>query len=104
MSNDEKIATMAVDSHTLPVESQSTSITTEPKRPWWYSVKEPGSAIQIVICAAVAIGIGMAVVSTVDEVPQAAIDILGIPGGLWLRALKAVGMLQGYTSSLSNKN
>jgi hypothetical protein len=62
------------------------------KRPWWYSIKEPGSATQIILAAILAIGIGMAVVSTTDEVPQAAIDIIGIPGSLWLRALKCVGM------------
>ncbi|RYP88472.1 hypothetical protein DL770_004636 [Monosporascus sp. CRB-9-2] len=60
------------------------------KRPWWHSVKEAGSAAQIIIAAIIAIAIGMAVVSTVEEVPQAAIDILGIPGNLWLRSLQAV--------------
>ena len=62
------------------------------KRPWWYSIKEPGSATQIIVAAILAIGIGMAVVSTTDDVPQAAIDIIGIPGSLWIRALKCVGM------------
>jgi Na+/H+-dicarboxylate symporter len=60
------------------------------KRPWWYSIKEPGSATQIIIAAILAIGIGMAVVATTDDVPQAAIDITNIPGNLWLRGLKCV--------------
>jgi Na+/H+-dicarboxylate symporter len=66
----------------------------EVKRTWYQSlvasVKEPGSATQIIIAAILAIAIGMPVVSTVEEVPQAAIDIISIPGGLWLRALKCI--------------
>lgn len=62
----------------------------KPDRKWWHSVKEPGSALQIIIAALIAIGIGLAVSLNVDEVPKAAIDILNIPGRLWLRALKAV--------------
>jgi hypothetical protein len=69
----------------------------EVKRTWYQSlvasVKEPGSATQIIIAAILAIAIGMPVVSTVEEVPQAAIDIISIPGGLWLRALKCIGRL-----------
>lgn len=61
------------------------------KRPWWHSVKEPGSALQIVIAAVIAIAIGLAVTGTVDEVPDAAPTLIEIPGVLWLRALKAVG-------------
>lgn len=61
------------------------------KRPWWASIKEPGSAFQIVLAALLAIAIGMTVTSTVDKVPDAARAILGIPGVLWLRSLRAVG-------------
>ncbi|KAH7313012.1 excitatory amino acid transporter 1 [Rhexocercosporidium sp. MPI-PUGE-AT-0058] len=60
------------------------------KRPWWASIKEPGSAFQIVIAALLAIAIGLTVTSTVDKVPDAARVILGIPGVLWLRSLRAV--------------
>ncbi|KAJ8518929.1 hypothetical protein ONZ45_g4060 [Pleurotus djamor] len=60
------------------------------KKPWWHSVKEPGSATQIVIAAVLAIAIGMAVTTTVDKVPEAATVLLAIPGRLWLRALRAV--------------
>ncbi|KAI9162850.1 Excitatory amino acid transporter [Paramyrothecium foliicola] len=60
------------------------------KRRWWHSIKEPGSALQIVSAAILAIAIGLAVVTTTDEVPQPAIDIIGIPGSLWLRGLKCV--------------
>ena len=57
----------------------------------WDETKQPGSAIQIILAAAVAIGIGLGVSSAVDEVPDAAVELVGIPGDLWLRALKAVG-------------
>ncbi|KAH7019392.1 Sodium:dicarboxylate symporter [Ilyonectria destructans] len=60
------------------------------KKPWWHSVKEPGSALQIILAALLAIAIGLAVSTQVDEVPPAARVILSIPGDLWLRALKAV--------------
>ena len=63
----------------------------QPKRPWWHSVKEPGSALQIVIAAAIAIGIGMAVNTTSYPVHEAAAPLVMIPGTLWLRSLKAVG-------------
>jgi hypothetical protein len=59
---------------------------------WFRPFFEPGSAVQIICAAALAIVIGMVVNVTVDEVPPAAIAILGIPGRLWLRALQAVGM------------
>lgn len=59
-------------------------------RKTWQQLLEPGSALQIVIAAAVAIGIGLAVSSTVDDIPRPASVILAIPGQLWLRALKAV--------------
>ena len=52
----------------------------------------PGSVWQIIIAALLAIAIGLAVTTTVDEVPAAAITILAIPGNLWLRALRAVGV------------
>jgi hypothetical protein len=62
----------------------------EPKKPWWTPVVTAGSAVQIVIAAALAIGIGMAVNTTVDDIPSAATTIIAIPGNLWLRSLKAV--------------
>lgn len=62
----------------------------ETKKPWWNSVRVAGSATQIVIAAALAIAIGMAVTTTVDDIPKEASTILAIPGRLWLRALKAV--------------
>jgi UDP-N-acetylmuramyl pentapeptide synthase len=58
---------------------------------WWRIFLEPGSAVQIVGAALVAVAIGMAVNATVEEVPAAAVAIVGIPGRLWLRALQAVG-------------
>lgn len=58
---------------------------------WWRCFFEPGSAPQIIVAAVIAIAIGMAVNVTVDEVPEAAVALVGIPGNLWLRALQAVG-------------
>lgn len=78
--------------------SQSSEQETSTKVPQrWHQklyreVKTPGSALQIVLAAAVAIAIGMAVTATVDEIPEAAPTILEIPGMLWLRALRATGM------------
>ncbi|PSN59288.1 glutamate transporter [Corynespora cassiicola Philippines] len=62
------------------------------RKTFWERVKEPGSVWQILIAAILAIGIGMAVTSTVDEVPEACVVLLQIPGDLWLRALKCVVM------------
>ncbi|GIZ36937.1 hypothetical protein CKM354_000040200 [Cercospora kikuchii] len=53
------------------------------------NLKTPGSAIQIVLAALVAVGIGLAVSFTVDDIPEAAPVVLQIPGTLWLRALRA---------------
>lgn len=58
---------------------------------WWHPIKQPGSAAQIVVAAVLAIAIGLAVTSTVDEVPVAATAILEIPGVIWLRGLQAIG-------------
>lgn len=60
------------------------------RKPWWHPIKEPGSAVQIVIAAAVALGTGLGV-SAATEVPDAATTLLAIPGQLWLRALTCVG-------------
>lgn len=59
-------------------------------------VKEPGSAIQIIIAALIALAIGLPVAMTVDDVPDAATTILNIPGRMWLRALTAVGKLTPF--------
>src|SRR4051812_12843638 len=63
------------------------------KRPWWHGVKEPGHALQVIIAALLAIGIGMGVSAGVgaENIPEAAPVILNIPGDLWLRALQCVG-------------
>lgn len=63
----------------------------EVKKPWWYGFKEPGSALQIITAALLAIGIGIIVATQVEKVPDAARVIISIPGDLWLRSLKAVG-------------
>ena len=78
---------------------------TEPKRTFTQrfvaSLKQPGSAIQIIIAASVAIIIGLSISTTVTEIPEAVPVILEIPGDLWLRALQATSKLSlrrsGYT-------
>jgi hypothetical protein len=62
------------------------------KKTFWQRVKEPGSVWQIIIAALLAIAIGLIVTTQVESVPPAAIAITAIPGTLWLRALRAVGM------------
>ncbi|KAK5655215.1 hypothetical protein OQA88_6114 [Cercophora sp. LCS_1] len=64
--------------------------TPEPKKPWWNSVRVAGSATQIIIAAVLAIVIGIAVTYSVEKVPAPAAVLVGIPGRLWLRALRAV--------------
>jgi hypothetical protein len=71
------------------------------KRNWyqqlWDSLKTPGSAMQIITAALLAIAIGLAVSTTVSDIPEAVPVILEIPGSLWLRALRATGELdQNY--------
>lgn len=67
------------------------------KRNWyqqlWDSLKSPGSAMQIITAALIAIAIGLAVSTSVDNIPEAVPVILEIPGSLWLRALRATGEL-----------
>ncbi|KAG7136328.1 Excitatory amino acid transporter 2 like protein [Verticillium longisporum] len=80
------------DQPPLPQPSDTVSAEVEPvKKPWWHSVIEPGSATQIIIAASLAIGIGLGVSAAIgtDNIPPAAPVILGIPGTLWLRALRA---------------
>ncbi|KAM0710160.1 hypothetical protein Q7P35_002522 [Cladosporium inversicolor] len=55
----------------------------------WDSLKTPGSAMQIITAALLAIAIGLAVSTTVTDIPEAVPVILEIPGSLWLRALRA---------------
>jgi hypothetical protein len=62
------------------------------KRTLWQRIKEPGSVWQIIIAALAGIALGLIVTSTVDEIPEACIALLAVPGQLWLRALQAVGM------------
>ncbi|KAF1835609.1 Sodium:dicarboxylate symporter [Decorospora gaudefroyi] len=66
------------------------TVAVEEKKTFIQKVLTPGSVWQIIIAALLAIAIGLAVTTTVDEVPEAAIVLLAIPGNLWLRALRAV--------------
>lgn len=77
-----------VSLHTVQSETTDT-----PTPPWhkrlWTTFLTPGSALQIIVAAIIAVAIGIAVSATVDDIPEAAPAILEIPGSLWLRALKA---------------
>ncbi|KAJ4189402.1 hypothetical protein NW759_016784 [Fusarium solani] len=73
--------------------SQDVNITTSEEhvnKPWWHSIKEPGSALQIITAALLAIAVGLIISTQAPSVPAAARVIVSIPGDLWLRALKAV--------------
>lgn len=76
-------------------QSEAYPETSSQKKTWsqrlYVTLKEPGSALQIVIAAALAIIIGVSVSATTpaDQIPEAAPVILEIPGRLWLRALRA---------------
>ncbi|KAK1230154.1 hypothetical protein PQX77_006748 [Marasmius sp. AFHP31] len=68
------------------------------KQPWHRKllneVKKPGSAIQIIIAAVFAIALGLITKTQVEAagktIPTAALQLTGVVGQLWLRALKAV--------------
>ena len=74
------------------------------KRNWyqqlWDSLKTPGSAVQIIVAALIAFAIGLAVSTTVSDIPEAVPIILEIPGSLWLRALRATGKLELFSPSI----
>ncbi|CAH0055889.1 unnamed protein product [Clonostachys solani] len=61
------------------------------KKPWHKRWMEPGHVSQIIVAAVIALGIGLGVSAGVgsDNIPEAAIVVLEIPGRLWLRALQA---------------
>ncbi|KAF1943295.1 Sodium:dicarboxylate symporter [Clathrospora elynae] len=66
------------------------TVAVEEKKSFFQRVKEPDSVWQIIIAALLAIVIGLAVTTQVDEVLEAAIAILATPGNMWLHALRAV--------------
>lgn len=85
-----KVHTDIVNSVNYPSDSEDQNGRDPNRKKKWYAVfLEPGGAPQIIVAALLAIAIGMTVNATVDEVPTAAIEIVGIPGRLWLRALTA---------------
>jgi hypothetical protein len=63
----------------------------EERKNLWQKFKTPGSVLQIIAAALLAIAIGLIVTTQVESVPDAAVALLAIPGQLWLRALRAVG-------------
>ncbi|KAK8016844.1 excitatory amino acid transporter 3 [Apiospora rasikravindrae] len=78
----------ATDTTRVPSPSDLGAVRIE-KKPWWHSITVMGSTPQIIVAASLGIAIGVAVSTTVDQVPEACITILEIPGELWLRGLKA---------------
>lgn len=81
--------------------SQPSDLSPEPtvavvdKETFIQRVLKPGSVWQIIFAALLAIAIGLIVTTQVEEVPEPAIALTAIFGNLWLRALRAVGMLMG---------
>lgn len=63
----------------------------EQKKTLWQKFITPGSVLQIIAAALLAIAIGLIVTTRVSDIPDAAVALLAIPGQLWLRALRAVG-------------
>ena len=61
------------------------------KKTLWQKFTTPGSVLQIIAAALLAIAIGLIVTTQVSDIPDAAVALLAIPGQLWLRALRAVG-------------
>ncbi|KAH8176843.1 sodium:dicarboxylate symporter family protein [Sarocladium implicatum] len=59
------------------------------KRPWWSGFFIMGHVLQIITAAVLAIALGIGISAAVD-VPESARVIIGIPGDLWLRCLKAI--------------
>ncbi|KAJ4991427.1 Sodium:dicarboxylate symporter family protein [Stagonosporopsis vannaccii] len=62
----------------------------ESKKTLWQKFLTPGSVLQIIAAALLAIAIGLIVSTQVDDIPAAAPALVAIPGTLWLRALRAV--------------
>lgn len=95
----EKIAYEARDveasTSSPPVSPSTTNVQTPPPsnesfgQKCWRVLKTPGSALQIICAALLAIAIGLAVTTSVSDIPEAAPAILEIPGSLWLLALRA---------------
>ena len=75
MENPEAQKVVVNDAATHPSGRREPSEAIEPKKTWaqrlFTTLKEPGSALQIVVAAAIAIIIGMSVSATVDEIPEA---------------------------------
>jgi len=90
MSSEKARPVNTTDEARISTSSPQEGTGTEAKKPWWNSVRVAGSATQIVIAAALAIVIGVAVSYSVENIPSAASILVGIPGRLWLRALRAV--------------
>ncbi|KAK0614653.1 Sodium:dicarboxylate symporter [Immersiella caudata] len=93
MSTEKQQSAFAADGDLQASTNSSTNTTPETqevKKPWWNTFFVAGSVSQIIIAAVLAVAIGIAVSYTVDDIPKAATVLVGIPGRLWLRALRAV--------------
>jgi len=87
MSDGKDVKEVSADTSYEPVEEP-------PKRSIPKRLKDSlftfGSATQIVVAALLGVAIGLIVSTQADNIPDAAVEIVNIPGDLWLRALKAV--------------
>lgn len=102
MSNTKDAKEMTADTTNEPVSVASNQTPPspaeeeeKPKRPILQRLKDSfftfGSATQIVSAALLAVAIGLIVSTQAPNVPESAVELVNIPGDLWLRALKAVG-------------
>jgi len=95
MSTEKQQSAFAADEGDLQASTNSSTSpppaeTHEVKKPWWHTFFVAGSVAQIIVAAVLAVAIGVAVSYSVDNIPKAATVLVGIPGRLWLRALRAV--------------
>lgn len=67
----------------------------EEKKTLWQKFLTPGSVLQIIAAALLAIAIGLIVSTQAENIPPAVPALVAIPGTLWLRALRAVGQSSG---------
>lgn len=81
-------AASSTASSPVDIESQQSF---PPKGPLWKRVLK-NKSFQMIFAAVLAIVIGLVVAATVDKVPDAVKSILALPGYMWLRAVKCVGM------------
>lgn len=68
---------------------EETTLPAPVRHAWWHPLTKP--VVQMIIAAVLAVIIGVVVAAVGADVPDAARALLGIPGDIWLRALKCIG-------------